>query len=190
MRTKLTEGELLLLKAKKHWFYVGIPILVFVIFLILYIYVCSVSQSQKLAGILWVLPVGSFLLFVYRYLDRKYNIWVVTNHRVIDEWGIIAHNAKETPLDRIQNSSYMQSILGRIFGFGDVRIQTAASQGAVVYSLVERPKLLSESIIQAQAEYRKIQVKEQAQEMAREMTLSAPNIHTETDNPPPRFPNG
>lgn len=180
MRTELQRDELLMVISKKHWFYVGIPLLMFVVFLILCFYAYTTPQLKSLKGILWILPIGSFLLFVYRYFDRKYNIWVVTNYRVIDEWGIIAHNAKETPIDRIQNISYMQNILGRIFGFGDVRIQTAANQGAVVYFLVEKPELLKESIIQAQSEYKKMQVKEQAAEMAKEMALSIQRSNTKT----------
>jgi len=166
MRTELVGNELLVRVSRKHWLYVGIPLLFFVVFLVFYIYACSVSQLKQLAGVLWVFPVGALLLFVYRYFDRKYNIWVVTDRRVVDEWGIIAHNAKETPIDRIQNITYMQSVLGRILGFGDVRIQTAATSGAVVYSFVEKPKLLKDSVVECQNIFKDEQIKKQAAKMA------------------------
>jgi uncharacterized membrane protein YdbT with pleckstrin-like domain len=170
MRTELVGGESLVILSRKHFLYVYIPLLLFVFFIILYVYACSTLQLKSLAGILWVFPAGSLLLFAYRYFDRKYNIWVVTNHRVIDEWGIITHNAKETPLDRIQNITYMQSVLGRIFGFGDIRIQTAATSGAVVYTFVENPKLLKDSVIECQNILKESSVKKQAVEMAAAMT--------------------
>jgi len=152
MRTELVGNELLVRVSRKHWLYVGIPLLFFVVFLVFYIYACSVSQLKQLAGVLWVFPVGALLLFVYRYFDRKYNIWVVT--------------AKETPIDRIQNITYMQSVLGRILGFGDVRIQTAATSGAVVYSFVEKPKLLKDSVVECQNIFKDEQIKKQAAKMA------------------------
>ncbi len=166
MRTKLAEGESVVRISRKHWLYTGIPLLFFVVFLVFYIYACSAPQLKQLTGVLWVFPVGALLLFVYRYFDRKYNIWIVTDRRVIDEWGIIAHNAKETPIDRIQNITYMQSVLGRIFGFGDVRIQTAAISGVTIYSFVEKPKLLVDSIVECQNAFKVKQVEEQVTKMA------------------------
>lgn len=82
-------------------------------------------------------------------LDRKHNIWVITNHRVVDEWGVLTHNAKESPLDRIHNVSYSQTIMGRIFDYGTVEMQTAAEVGITTYKYVSKPKLLKELIMRA-----------------------------------------
>jgi uncharacterized membrane protein YdbT with pleckstrin-like domain len=63
--------------------------------------------------------------------------------------------SKESPLDKINNVEYEQSFWGRIFGFGDVDIQTAAEMGETTYELIHHPKLLKDTITNAQEEYKK-----------------------------------
>ncbi|HEY6899525.1 MAG TPA: PH domain-containing protein, partial [Puia sp.] len=85
---------------------------------------------------------------------------------VIDEVGLFNHFAKESPLDKINNVSYNRSVLGRIFNYGDVEIQTAAQVGATTYFNVNHPKRLQETIAAAQAEYKNWEYGNQAKQMA------------------------
>ena len=82
------------------------------------------------------------------------NIWGVTNLRVIDENGVFTITAKESPLDKINNVSYQQSVMGRIFNYGDVQIQTAAELGETIYPLVHQPRKLKDAITTAQEDYK------------------------------------
>jgi uncharacterized membrane protein YdbT with pleckstrin-like domain len=106
------------------------------------------------------------LYFLYKIFDRKTNIWAVTNLRMIDEYGVISHNAKESPIDKINNVSFSQSILGRLFNYGDVQIQTAAEMGSTIVRFVSSPRLLKDSITESQDNYKQAQIAEQAQSLA------------------------
>ena len=75
-------------------------------------------------------------------MERHYNTWILSNLRVIEETGILTRITMECPLDKINNVSYSQNIWGRLFGFGNVVIQTAAQHGATIYYNVEHPQLL------------------------------------------------
>ena len=94
----------------------------------------------------------------------------MTNLRVIDEFGFFSHNSKESPLDKINNVTYKQTVWGRIFGYGNVQIQTAAEIGSTTYYMVERPKALKDMITQMQEEYKRDQIRTQAREMAKAMS--------------------
>ncbi len=85
-------------------------------------------------------------MFLYRYLDRRVNIWAVTNLRLVDEWGILAHKSKENPLDKINDIGVEQTILGRLFGYGSISVQTAAKAGETIIEFVERPEELKQTI--------------------------------------------
>jgi uncharacterized membrane protein YdbT with pleckstrin-like domain len=116
-----------------------------------------------------------------KYLQWKSNIWVVTSFRVIDEAGLLSHFAKESPLEKINNVSYDQSVWGRIFNYGHVEIQTAAEVGATDYYNVYHPKRLKDTITLAQSEYKNIQFNSQALQMASVMGLqnkTASGSHT------------
>ena len=86
--------------------------------------------------------------------------------RVVDESGFFTRYSKESPLDKINNVEYDQSIWGRLFGYGNVDIQTAAELGETTYNLIRKPKLLKDTITLAQEEYKKIQISNQATQLA------------------------
>ena len=102
-------------------------------------------------------------------MERKYDIWVVTNLRIIDEQGLFSITAKESPLEKINNVTYHQSLTGRMFKFGDIEIQTAAEMGATTYYKIARPNQLKDAITTAQEEYKQNSMLNQAQKLAESM---------------------
>lgn len=117
----------------------------------------------------WLVSLAGVGYWLLRYSVWKVNIWVVTNFRVIDEAGLLTHFAKESPLDKINNISYDQTVAGRLFNYGHVEIQTAAEAGATDYYNVNHPKRLKDTITAAQSEYKNLQFSNQAAQMAAAM---------------------
>jgi uncharacterized membrane protein YdbT with pleckstrin-like domain len=168
MRTELKKEERKVLEIRKHWLVLAGPLLFSILFL--YIAVLSFTHSSEV-GIAFLIVAFIFVLyFVYKIFDRKVNIWIVTNLRVIDEYGVFSHNAKESSLDKINNVSYRQSLIGRIFNYGNVQIQTAAEMGATTYRFVTSPKLLKDTVTRCQDEFRQAQITDQAQKLAEAIT--------------------
>src|SRR5437868_8935205 len=121
MRTKLKTGETRLLVIRQHWIKLVLPIAVWVIVAILLIIGKWFGLGTSLI-ILMVVALYPLLVYV----DWRFNLWCVTNYRVVDESGFLSRSSKESPLDKINNVEYHQSVWGRMLGFGDVDIQTAA----------------------------------------------------------------
>jgi uncharacterized membrane protein YdbT with pleckstrin-like domain len=117
--------------------------------------------------------------FIYKIFQRNNNLWAVTNLRVIDEYGVFSNNTKESPLDKIINVSYLQSFWGKIFGYGNVQIQTAAEIGSTNYFAVENPKELTDTITHMQEEYKQHQIKKQANELANAIVVGQQNNKTD-----------
>ena len=162
MKTQLRSNEKVFLTLKKHVFTLISPLFWTFLFLVIFI----VAYNWEYRMILLLLGGISILNLIYKIIDRKSNIWVVTNFRIIDESGVFTIISKESPLDKINNVSYRQPLVGRIFDFGDVQIQTAAEMGSSVHTMVEKPKLLKDAIIKCQEEYRQAQLEEQAKNYA------------------------
>ncbi|MBK7229125.1 MAG: PH domain-containing protein [Ignavibacteriales bacterium] len=167
MRTSLKNNEKILFKTQHHWIVLIQP---FLISLVIYGLVALTFALLKDASV-WLLILGllSFLYFLYKYLERKYDIWVVTNLRIIDEQGFFSISVKESPLEKINNVTYHQSVTGRMFKFGDIEIQTAAEMGATTYYKIARPNELKDSITTAQEEYKQNSILNQAQKLAESM---------------------
>jgi len=68
---------------------------------------------------------------------------------------------------------YDQSVGGRLFNYGDVKIQTAAEVGATDYYNVNHPKRLKDTITAAQSAYKDLQFSNQALQIAAAMDARA-----------------
>lgn len=165
MRTELRDGERLEIEVRKHWVMLVFPVFMVVVTIVLFVCTFLYPWLEVLRGIFLAGVVCACMYFLYVFYDRETNIWAVTNMRVIDEWGVFTRNTKDSPLDRIHNVSYQQSVPGLILGYGDVRIQTAAEEGATLNRYVENPKALKDAIIKCQDEFRRMQIREEIQNL-------------------------
>lgn len=182
MRTSLQKGEKVLLVTHGSWTTLIIPVLIAIAGLVASYFIGFIPHYG------WIAAVLGLLYLLIRYANWNANIWVVTNFRVIDEVGLLSHFAKESPLDKINNVSYRQTIMGRIFNYGDVVIQTAAQVGATTYDNVNHPKRLQETIVAAQSGYKHWEYDNQAQQMAAAMGArggATPTGGTNTGTTPP-----
>lgn len=164
MRTPLRKDEQILFETHKHWYVLIIPFLFSLIIILLSFYFYT-----KLNTLHWLnlaFPFIAVIYFVFKYYSWKFDLWVVTNYRVIDEFGVFSISSKESPIDKINNVSYQQSLLGRIMGFGDVQIQTAAEMGETSYIDISRPQQLKEALSNAQELYKDYQMNKQAFKLA------------------------
>jgi uncharacterized membrane protein YdbT with pleckstrin-like domain len=171
MKTQLKKEEKIILMTKPHWFTLALPFLMLLAGLV----IGSIIEKSIKGSFGFLLILIVLCYFIFKIIQRNMNIWVVTNLRVIDEHGVISNNSKESPLDKINNVTYKQSFWGKIFGFGNVQIQTAAEIGSTTYFAVEKPKELKDTITQMQEEYKETQIKKQATELASAMTASQQN---------------
>jgi uncharacterized membrane protein YdbT with pleckstrin-like domain len=112
----------------------------------------------------WLLLFIPTLLLYLRYIRTELG---VTDRRVIEKSGILSVTTAETTLDKVQNVTFSQSILGRIFDYGTVVIQSAATMGAEGIRGVSGPKEVRDTILQQMDLYRVAQIREQAEAIAK-----------------------
>ena len=165
MRTKLKNDEIILLITRQHWIRLLLPLFIWLLAAVLLIVFASTTGL--------IIALVAALYPTIEYLNWKNNLWCVTNVRVVDESGFFNRYSKESPLDKINNVEYDQNIWGRIFGFGNVDIQTAAELGETTYELIQNPQRLKDTITQAQEEYKKAQIIRQASQLAEAISRSA-----------------
>ena len=171
MRTPLQKGEKVLLVTYSSWTSLIGPFLIVLLGIAAAIFI--VVHFGEAWG--WLAALLGIVYWLLRYYTWKVNIWVVTNFRVIDEAGLLSHFAKESPLDKINNVSYDQTLGGRLFNYGHVKIQTAAQVGATDYYNVNHPKRLKDTITAAQADFQNWQYGNQAAQMAAALEARQPS---------------
>jgi uncharacterized membrane protein YdbT with pleckstrin-like domain len=98
----LSEGERIEGLFSLHWF-AWVPIALWII------------HGVVTFGLTW-------LVAIYEFLRLKFLEQGVTNKRVILKKGIIGRKSEEMKLKSIETVEIDQGILGRIFGFGTVKV--------------------------------------------------------------------
>ena len=170
MRTTLKKDEKILLITRQHWLKLVLPFFAWLLLTIILL----IWRADSMA--IWIIILVAALYPLIEYVNWRHNLWSVTNLRIIDETGFFTRYSKESPLDKINNVEYDQSIWGRLFGYGNVDIQTAAEMGETKYMLIHHPKLLKDTITHAQEEYKKMQISNQATQLAE--AIARTNIAT------------
>lgn len=77
---------------------------------------------------------------------------VVTNERVIYRTGFIGKRGKEIPLEVINDVAFNQRIIERLFGTGDLLIESAGTHGQTRYSDIPAPERVQTIIYKAREE--------------------------------------
>ena len=105
-------------------------------------------------GTLWLIArvvVGLALLATLAVFAKKYAEWtttefVVTTERVISRSGVIAKQAIEIPLDRINTVFFEQQPFERILRSGDLGIESAGEGGRQTFTNIRKPNMVQAEI--------------------------------------------
>jgi uncharacterized membrane protein YdbT with pleckstrin-like domain len=111
---------------------------------------------QSAPGGLILLAVAAIFGLVYLWKDfiRRANDYVLTNHRLIQESGVLSRRSIDSRLDKINNVEYRQTLWGRVLNYGDVEIDTASDAGISVFHNISHPLQFRNTILAAAEQYR------------------------------------
>jgi len=142
--------EKVIFRTHPHWLiFVGPEVCVgiLVVLLIKYLPIILENIDPALVWKIWLI-LGGALAFagIVIFLGWLCTNYYLTNLRLIDERGIIGKRIASIPLKKIQDVKCQFGIWGRIFGFGDLEIESAGTYGKIVFDFVPNPRKMREKI--------------------------------------------
>ena len=118
----------------------------------------AVAQAhfQSPPAALTLLALAAVVGAVYLWKDfiRRANDYVLTNHRIIRETGVLSRRSMDSRLDKINNVEHRQTFWGRLLNYGDVEIDTASETGAALFREISHPLEFKNAILAAAEQYR------------------------------------
>jgi uncharacterized membrane protein YdbT with pleckstrin-like domain len=99
----------------------------------------------RIPMVIWLLLGITFPLAIYEYLRVRHTELGVTNKRVIYKTGIISRKSEEMKLASIETVEIDQGILGRILGYGNIKV-TGRGASDVVFRTVKDPMAVKRAI--------------------------------------------
>jgi Bacterial PH domain/Short C-terminal domain len=155
----LSTGERIVHREKQHWFVfiwgARYTILAVIVGVVLLLIKNNLSQPWQdilnyLAIALFVGGLAVLLWTILQYLNLEY---LLTNRRVIEVSGVLNKKTTDSSLEKINDAVLTQSIVGRIFGFGDLDILTASESGISRFRMLVEPVKFKRAMLDAKHEY-------------------------------------
>lgn len=144
----LASGERIVLRQHQHWFILvgnarfGILAIVAAILLVILRVLGNGSGMlwEILGWITLILFVGGLAMVAWSWLRYQNEEYIITNRRIIHAEGVINKKATDSSLEKINDLMITESLFGRIFGFGDLDVLTAAETG------IERLRMIRDAM--------------------------------------------
>jgi PH (Pleckstrin Homology) domain-containing protein/putative oligomerization/nucleic acid binding protein len=159
----LSSGERIAHREKQHWFVfvwgAKLAVAAIILGLVFIILSQAITPDQRASfGTLMglaaaALIIGGLLVLAWhilRYLNQEY---VLTNRRVIQVQGVLNKTSMDSSLEKINDARLEQSVFGRMFGFGDLEILTAADTGVDRFRMIRNPIGFKKAMLDAKHEY-------------------------------------
>ncbi len=168
----LSEGEVVLVNTRRHW-YALLPRLLRPVFFTLALFIAWVllqafaarlapvasGQVLGMVGVgLLVLAVAAFFGgILWEALDWSNDYYVVTNKRVvhIEKTIFLYDEREEAPIEMVTNVVELtQGFAPRIFGFVDLRVETAGREVEINFDYAPRASLIRQTIFEQMSQTR------------------------------------
>ena len=142
----LQPGEKVLYSTNAHWIFYLQAIVCWIVVLVL-VFISGVMPPLALASWAAAAIVGLVALFYTfkAWFHRMTTETDVTNMRVIHKTGFIKRRTFEIALNKVESVDVNQSILGRIFNYGDVTVN-GVGEGRETISTIASPLAFRNSI--------------------------------------------
>ena len=148
MSSELMPGENLVLKEHQHWVVMIKPLLLplalLVLVLLLDLFKTIPSDYRLLSTLVVVAILG--LALIATWVGWSSRSFTVTDRRVILDTGVVSRSSKVIALDRVQDISTNQSLLGRVLGYGRIEIDSAGAAGAEVLTALPAPQRFRDEV--------------------------------------------
>jgi len=135
MERELLDGERVVFRSRVHWrLFMGPVLLTVFVFLPM----TWLLAGGSWRGYAWVpLAIGLVFLLV-AFIKRQSSAFAVTNKRVMMKVGVFRARSIELLLRKVEAISVDQSVLGRVFGYGNI-VVTGSGGTKEAFSNIQSP---------------------------------------------------
>ncbi len=157
----LGKNEQILWRARQHWIVLSAN---FIINLFIFIVIWAIYAG---AGLFGDGPIGVFLRnyrgialiallipigwFGWEFLQWWAEEYLVTTHRVVQTEGLVNKHTKDSALEKINDITLNQSVLGRILNYGDLEIITGSDIGTNILQRLAKPVEFKKTLLEQKA---------------------------------------
>ncbi len=158
----LGKNEQILWRARQHWIVLSAN---FVINLFIFIVIWAIygaagtlpgagaigdflRNNRSIALIALLIPIG---WFGWEFLQWWAEEYLITTHRVVQTEGLVNKHTKDSALEKINDITLNQSVVGRILNYGDLEIITGSDMGTNMLKRLAQPVEFKKTLLDQKA---------------------------------------
>jgi uncharacterized membrane protein YdbT with pleckstrin-like domain len=150
MARQLLPGETLVLQEHPHWIVILKSLLAPIVILVVAVVIDFTVENTGIPNfrtIVTLIAVAiSVLWLIVVWIRWQSTVYTLTNQRIKIETGVFSRQSKMIPIDRVQDCTTKQSILGRMMGYGLVEVDSAGADGPEVLSHLPNPQYFRDQV--------------------------------------------
>jgi uncharacterized membrane protein YdbT with pleckstrin-like domain len=138
LKKQLGANEEIRYTERHHWIFPLAVMIKWIIFAVVIIVLIVVFDT-------WLTPDARFVKWFYLvllipvariawgFLSWRMNVYVLTNRRVVEVTGVLNKRVSDSSLEKLTDVVLKQSMFGRMLGYGDIDVLTAAAGAGINY---------------------------------------------------------
>ena len=138
----ISDGEELVLHLKPHWWTFWKSVLILVVVFV----IAVLLRNTGVAFVGWIAFLAALVYLGVTYAKWTSTHFVISSDRLIFRQGLLSKHGIEIPLNRVNNVLFSQSLFERLFGFGDLTIESAGESGQSQFENVRKPDAVQNEI--------------------------------------------
>jgi uncharacterized membrane protein YdbT with pleckstrin-like domain len=153
VQSLLGDRERVLRVTNPHWFVFFRSIVFELVFAAVILAVVIIIRTILLDSpfvflglVLLLIPIVGLVQDYLAWSNKEY---ILTNRRVMQIAGVFNKDVTDSSLEKVNDVKMSQSVLGRIFDFGDIEILTASELGVNKFRMIDHPVEFKTTMINA-----------------------------------------
>ncbi len=98
----------------------------------------------------WWMPVAAALLLLWpaiKHWQRRFTLMTITGDKLRYETGILSKSTRTIQLSKVQDVTVHQSVAQRMYGIGNLSIETAGETSRLTFPNIDSPQQIADQII-------------------------------------------
>jgi hypothetical protein len=156
----LTQGERIIHRGRQHWLALILDSRVAILFwaiaivaIVLRAWLNLRDTSGELVNLVALVAlVGGLIIVGFRFWEWRNTEYVITNRRLLNVSGILNKRSADSSLEKINDAILHVNVVGRLLGYGDLKILTAADAAIDRYRMLDRATQFKKTMMSAKHE--------------------------------------
>jgi uncharacterized membrane protein YdbT with pleckstrin-like domain len=154
LKQQLGDNEKIVYTERHHWIFPIAEMIKWILFAVAVLVVIVLLKGWQ-PGWSWVnwlfivFVVPAFRI-VWGFISWRMNVYALTNRRVVEVTGVVNKTVADSSLEKLTDVVLRQGLFGRLLGYGDIEVLTAAAGAGINYlKQIRKPMQFKQAMVNA-----------------------------------------